>query len=392
MMQVSPQQELLDQVAVLKSALDSLAGHYARVSRAIEQTADAVVITNDQALIEYVNPAFEVITGYPTAEVLGRNPGLLKSGLHDKEFYAAMWRTLRAGETFRATIVNRKKSGELFWAEQTITPVKDSGDRITDFVSVMKDVTEERQRREQEFYLGLAREVQQRFHQSAEPAPGFDVAGSTQAAALTGGDYFDVLPHPDGRLTIAIGDVSGHGFGAALLMAETRAYARAYASLGSDPGVLLERLNRALAKDLNGAQYVTLLVVRLDSGRRTLQYASAGHVTGYLLDRAGEVTLGLQSTGPPLGLFSAPVFAVSDEIGYEEGDTLVLLTDGITEAAGQDGEEFGAEGALGVVRAHLGRPAREIADAICAAARAFCAGPASDDLTAVVCRPGGVAG
>ncbi len=370
-------------------SLDRLCGHYVRVCRAVEQTADAVIITDRQGQIEYVNPAFELMTGYSAAEVLGRNPRLLQSGMQDAQFYAAMWKVLLAGGAFRGAIVNRKKSGDLYWAEQTITPVKDAGGGITHFVSVMKDVTEERKRREQEFYLQLARQVQQRFHRFADPVPGFDVAGSTQAAALTGGDYFDVLPHPDGRLTIAVGDVSGHGFPSALLMAETRAYVRAYSSLAPSPEVLLECLNRALADDLDGAQFVTLLVVRFDPGRRTLKYSSAGHVPGYLLDDTGAVTVGLQSTGPPLGLFPAPVFSASDEIAYHTGNTLVLLTDGVTEAAAQEGHEFGAQRALDVARARLGSSAQDVADAICAAALDFCRGAPGDDMTAVVCRPSG---
>ncbi|MEK7403542.1 MAG: SpoIIE family protein phosphatase [Acidobacteriota bacterium] len=372
----------------LLDSLDRYRGHYERLCRAVEQTADAVLITDHKALIEYVNPAFERTTGYSASEVLGRNPRMLKSGQHDEEFYAAMWKTLLAGQPFRGAIVNRKKSGELYWAEQTITPVKDAGGAITHYVSVMQDVTEERKRREQEFFLRLAREVQQRFHHFAEPAPGYDVAGSIHPAALIAGDYFDVLKHPDGRLTIAIGDVSGHGFGAALVMAETRAYVRAFLSSCPDPAALLSSVNLALAGDLDGSQYITLVLARLDPQKRTLEYASAGHVPGYLLDRAGGVTLGLQSTGPPLGLFSTPEFSMSGEIPFEPGDTLVLLTDGVTEAANADGAEFGTERALAEVRSQLGRPAREMAEGICATVREFCGGAApSDDITAVVCQP-----
>lgn len=372
---------------VLRS-LDRLCGHYVRICRAVEQTADAVLITDRQGLIEYVNPAFESMTGYSAGEALGRNPRLLNSGVQDRKFFAAMWKLLLAGGAFRGAIVNRKKSGELYWAEQTITPVRDADGRITHFVSVMKDVTEERKRREQEFFLELARQVQQRFQRFTNSVPGFDVAGSTHTAAVTGGDYFDVLPHPDGRLTIAIGDVSGHGFPSALLMAETRAYVRAYSSLAPSPEILLECLNRALADDLDGSQFVTLLVVRLDPGHRTLKYASAGHIPGYLLDDRGAVILSLQGTGPPLGLFPEPAFSASDEITYDPGNTVVLLTDGVTEAVNPDGRDFGAHGALEVVRAHLGRPAQEVAEALCAAALDYCGGAPGDDLTAVVCRAG----
>jgi len=368
-------------------SLEHYRGRNERLSSAVESTADAIFITDGQAVIEYVNPAFEAITGYTAAEAVGRAPNLLKSGFHDREFYAKLWKSLSAGETFRGTIVNRRKSGELFWAAQTVTPIMDATGRITHYVSLMRDVTEERRLREQEFFVGVAREVQRRFHQFDEQPHGYDAAGSVHPAALTGGDYFDLIPHPDGRLTIAVGDVSGHGFGAALLMAETRAYVRAFSAREPGPKEVLECVNRALIGDLDGAQYVTLLLVRLDPERRAFEYASAGHVPGYLLDSARQVTMALQSTGPPLGLFSAAQSSSSGGIPYQEGDTLVLLTDGVTEAASLAGEEFTAGRALEVVSCRNGQPARETAEAICAAAREFRGGvPPEDDMTAVVCR------
>jgi len=380
----------MSQAAAGKSPLHSLEhyrDHSERLSRAVEQTADAILITDERAVIEYVNPAFEAITGYPASEALGHTPSLIKSGLHDPEFYVMLWKSLSAGEPFRGTIINRRKSGELFWAEQTITPIKDPGGRITHYVSVMKDVTEERRLREQEFFVRVARVVQQRFHRFEEPPREYDVAGSIHPAALTGGDYFDLMAHPDGRLTIAIGDVSGHGFGAALLMAETRAYARAFSAREPGPKEVLECVNRALIGDLDGSQFVTLLLVRLDRASHTFEYASAGHVPGYLLDSAGQVRTALQSTGPPLGLFSAAEFSSSGGLSCQGAGMLVLLTDGITEAASPGGEEFTAGRALEVAHSQRAQPAREIADAICAAARDFSDGaPAADDMTTVVCR------
>ena len=149
---------------------------FAPLASAVEQTADSVVITNKQGIIEYVNPAFEVTTGYSRDEVLGRSPAILKSGMHDAEFYKKLWNQILGGQPFRGTIINRKKTGELYWSEQTITPMKDQDGEITHFVSVLKDITDLRKRHEQEFHLGLAREVQQRFYNVAASVPGFDIA------------------------------------------------------------------------------------------------------------------------------------------------------------------------------------------------------------------------
>ncbi|HLK32429.1 MAG TPA: response regulator [Terriglobales bacterium] len=116
---------------------------------AVEQAADGVVITDCEGSIQYVNPAFETLTGYPREEVLGRNPRLLKSGMQDGHFYQDMWAAILRGEVFRGVLINRKKSGELYYAEKTITPVRDPTGRITHFISNDRDITERRKLEEQ---------------------------------------------------------------------------------------------------------------------------------------------------------------------------------------------------------------------------------------------------
>ncbi len=113
-----------------------------KLSRAVEQTADAVFITDRAGKIEYVNPAFEQMTGYPAAEAVGRLPNLLKSDRHDRDFYRRLWETILAGRTFRAVLTNRKKNGELFFVDQTITPLKDSAGRVLHFVATCKDISD----------------------------------------------------------------------------------------------------------------------------------------------------------------------------------------------------------------------------------------------------------
>ena len=250
----------------IQEQLRRLRGRHDRLGRAVEQTADTVVITNRQGVIEYVNPAFEETTGYSVKEALGRTPSLLKSGLHDEQFYKELWALIMAGKPFRGVVINRKKSGQLYWSAQTISSIKDENGEITHFVSVLKDVTLLRKQQELEFYLQMAHEVQQRLNTTVASLPGFDIAGTVCSATLTGGDYFDFIAQPDGGLCVAIGDVSGHGFGAALVMAETRAYVRSYATLESDMGAILSRVNNALVTDLDGGQHVTLLLARIDPG------------------------------------------------------------------------------------------------------------------------------
>ena len=115
-----------------------------KLSRAVEQTADHMIITNSEGIIEYVNPAFQKLTGFTGTDVIGKTPRLLKSGQHNEEFYDRMWNVINSGKVFRDVVINKKKNGTLFYEEQTITPIKDANGHITHFVSTGKDITERR--------------------------------------------------------------------------------------------------------------------------------------------------------------------------------------------------------------------------------------------------------
>jgi len=114
-----------------------------RLATAIEQATESVVITDRDGTIQYVNPAFESITGYGRQEAVGQNPRILKSDNHGKEFYKAMWDTIASGKVWRGHFINKKKNGTLYEEEATISPVKNTSGEIINFVAVKRDVTEE---------------------------------------------------------------------------------------------------------------------------------------------------------------------------------------------------------------------------------------------------------
>jgi PAS domain S-box-containing protein len=115
-----------------------------RMAAAIEQATESVMITDIDARITYVNPAFERVTGYRSDEVLGKNPRLLKSGLHKGTFYKAMWAALVRGKSWTASLHNRRKNGSLFTEEAVISPIRNPSGAVTSFVAVKRDVTRER--------------------------------------------------------------------------------------------------------------------------------------------------------------------------------------------------------------------------------------------------------
>lgn len=361
---------------------------YCTFANAVEQTADSIVITDRSGLIHYVNPAFEQTTGYSREESIGRTPAILKSGVHDAAFYRDVWATIVSGKPFRGTIANRKKNGDIYFAEQTITPIRDAGGQITQFVAVTKDVTEQRKLQEREYQMKLARAVQQQFYRiSAPQVEGFDMAGGTFPADETGGDYFDFVSLPKGCIGISIGDVSGHGISSALLMVALRSYLRAFATKSLDLSEILRLVNSALVCDLEEASFATLFLCRLHPPSRSMIYASAGHMPGYIFGADGAVKQVLQSIDIPLGVIPEQTFGCSAEIMLEPGEILALLTDGITETERPDQTQFGADRALEFIREHRQDSARQIMRGLFEAVRDFADGlPQMDDVTAVICK------
>ena len=112
------------------------------LGHALEQTVDTVIVTNAQGFIEYVNPAFEKMTGYRMPELRGRTPGILKADRQAPDYFERMWKTLRNGDVFRAEIANRKKNGEIYYEDIVIEPVRDNQGTITHYVSTGRDITE----------------------------------------------------------------------------------------------------------------------------------------------------------------------------------------------------------------------------------------------------------
>lgn len=249
----------------------------------------------------------------------------------------------------------------------------------------------EKELRIQEEDRRIARLIQQGLLPKRMPAlPGFTIRGRSSTANTVGGDYFDFIPLLVGdqeSLCVVVGDASGHGIGAALMIAETRAYLRALALTCSDVGALLSLTNRRFASDIVSDHFVTLFLMCL-SPRPAYQllYTSAGHWPGYVLDRRGQTKAILPSTGVPLGINPEQEYSVPPALFLEPGELILLVTDGIVEAMSSDGKAFGLERTLGIVRAHQQETPDEILESLFDALADFCEGKFQDDLTAVVIK------
>jgi serine phosphatase RsbU (regulator of sigma subunit) len=251
-------------------------------------------------------------------------------------------------------------------------------------VAAQHELEEERMRQE----MRVARVIQQKLFPALPPAcPGFEIWGASYPAVETGGDYFDYITIEDFVTDIVVGDVSGHGYGPALIMAATRAYLRALAMTRARFADVLGIVNRVLADDVGGDHFVTLLLARLDPGAHSLVYTSAGHMTGYILDRSGDVRSELPSTSIPLGIDAAGEFPPAPPVTLRPGDLVFFYTDGVVEASAPDGSLFGIERTLDVVRSTRGESACDIVRALERISRQFAQqGKRHDDFTAIVIK------
>jgi phosphoserine phosphatase len=248
------------------------------------------------------------------------------------------------------------------------------------------DTWHEKQKQDRE--LAIARMIQQRQLPSAAPrVPGYELAGWSQPAEATGGDFFDFLPLSDGRLVVSLGDATGHGVGPALVTTACRALARAAMSVCDDLATAVARVNRLLCDELDPGHFVTAFFGLLDPAANRLTYLSAGQGP-ILLYRAGARTAAeLPTHGPPLGIMPDMPYDAPEEVGLRPGDWLVMMTDGFYEWEGPGGERFGSERLVRVLRSAGGAVPAEVIRSAYAAVQEFAAGtPQADDLTAVVVR------
>jgi serine phosphatase RsbU (regulator of sigma subunit) len=234
--------------------------------------------------------------------------------------------------------------------------------------------------------LEIARQIQQAMLPTAAyQAAGIEAFGMTRPANTVGGDFYDILPLPDGRLLLALGDVAGKGSPAALLMALLLAMMRTLVDEGFDGAALVERLNTQIAKHAPGSRFITLFVATLDPASGRLAYVNAGQ-NPPLLRRAGGGYERLRDGGIALGMFDHATYTAGDT-SLATGDLLVMYSDGVTEAENGAGQPFDERGLERVIDAHGRGSAKELGWATFAAVeRHAIEKKLADDLTVLVAR------
>jgi serine phosphatase RsbU (regulator of sigma subunit) len=233
--------------------------------------------------------------------------------------------------------------------------------------------------------LEQAAEIQRQFLPASAPAvPGLELAGYNAACRTVGGDYYDFLAYPDGRVGLVIGDVAGKGMPAALLMTSLQAKVQALAETHLEPAIAVARLNRSLATTTPRNRFVTLFFSVTDPKTGDLVFCNAGHNPPLLIRAGGEIVR-LEGGGPVLGILPALTYT-EHRNRMEPGDLLLLYSDGVTEACNPAGEEF-EDRLFELARRLRSRSAAEVVRAVHEAVADWIAGqPPADDVTVVVAR------
>ncbi|MBI4535409.1 MAG: SpoIIE family protein phosphatase [Ignavibacteriae bacterium] len=243
----------------------------------------------------------------------------------------------------------------------------------------------EKQKLEDE--LLIAREIQKGLLPNELPTiAGIDIAATNVSSKQVGGDYYDVIPISDGRYVIAIGDVSGKGTPAALLMANIQATIRALVPFNLPLNDLTQRVNDLMCENTGGDRFVTFFWGIIDVTSMSLSYVNAGHNYPYLIHGDGSVER-LSKGGMILGVMKTLVPYEEATVDLRSGDILILFTDGVSEAMSKDSEEYGEQRMEAAVHAHTDGTAQSIISAVHEDIQCFTAGgPQSDDITMMVVK------
>ena len=244
----------------------------------------------------------------------------------------------------------------------------------------------ERQSREILDAQGIQRTLQPAAR-SIEAGP-FGIAGMNELCEDASGDYYDFLEGESGRYVVAVGDVSGHGLGSALVMSEARALLRAFSRTVPELATAITMLNDFLVQDMTQGKFMTFFAAVLDPATRVMQWCSAGHNPPMLWQAEKGAFIALDSTGPVLGILPGLPYERGADVVIGPGDVLLLYTDGVTEAPGTGGELFGEDRLQEAIRAAISGTAAEVLAAVRGALAKWTGGGANRDDITMVCVKG----
>ncbi|MCB0667649.1 MAG: SpoIIE family protein phosphatase [Saprospiraceae bacterium] len=326
------------------------------LNKAADVTDEGITISSmidpGQPLI-YVNHAFEHLTGYKKEEVLGRNCRFLQGPGTDKDAVAKIRQAIQDNKSLTLELLNYKKDGSPFWNRLSISPIRNSGGKVTHYVGVQSDISELRNTQEdleqanQELNqfrekilseLNRAKIVQQFLLPAEYPVtPDLEFASLFVPMEQIGGDFYDILTIEEGVYGLLIADVVGHGIPAALLtFMSSTTFKNSVQGITSTATTIAET-NRKLQGKMPDDAFVTMFYAIYESKSRRLTYTQAGHPEAYLLRKKTGEIISLKTGDTILGIFSHNEVSYTEKsIELNPGDKLILYTDAIMDAMAQD--------------------------------------------------------
>jgi sigma-B regulation protein RsbU (phosphoserine phosphatase) len=378
-------QGIMVDVSPRRIAEEDLRKSEEKFRRIVETAGEGFVLMDDHLRIVEVNDSYCRMLGYRREELLGKTT----FDLATDEF-----RLFIAGSRDRLLAMDyRKFEGSLVAKNGQRVPVlihgntlrNDDGVKIGNAAFVV-DLTEHKKA------LELAGKVQRSLIPARPPRiDGLDLAGRTDSCQEVGGDYFDFLygsDFPAGNLRVAVGDISGHGVDAALLMTTARAFTRTRAVQPAGPSVVVANINRDLSLDMGeSGSFMTLFYMEIDPAGRTARWVRAGHEPALLYCPVRDQFEELTGTGLPLGVDKDACYAEQTLPVLHPGTLLALGTDGIWEARNPEGRFFGKARFRDILRREAACSAQDMVTAVFDEISRFCRGmPYQDDVTLVVIK------
>jgi PAS domain S-box-containing protein len=365
--------------------------------RLFNSAPEAIILHDNNDIVVDVNEEFTRMFGYSREEAVGRFINDLVASPEYKDEAAVLSTKVIHGERVELDSRRRRKDGSLIDVSILGAPIVHEGTQMAIY-AIYRDITERKKAEEVRVRLKeearMARNIQTNLLPKSNPEiAGYDLAGKNISAQNVGGDYYDFIRLDEYRIAIGLGDVSGKGLAASLVMANLQATIRGLALFDSDPKDCLERANKLLFRSTDARTFVSLFYGILDTRAHTLCYASAGQDMPILFSKGKKPNL-LKTRGIALGI-KEDVTYEKEEISILPGDRLLIYTDGVSEAMNGRLEEFGKERLQNLIqRSEEGNAAAMIERILAAVAAHVHDATQSDDMTLVLLQrlPGGGGG
>ncbi len=367
-----------------------------RLSRLIlENSKDAIILTDFDSVIQLANPAVEKVFGYDRDSIVGKNisillPDKIPDDIDISEYGPITHNSRIAFDQPAHETLGQRRDRSIIVIEISFNRFDIGGKPY--FAAFIRDISArkraEKELRSHEEQFRVAREIQQRLFPKSPPTiEGMDIAGASIPALISGGDYYDYLQMPGGCWGFVVADVTGHGVGPAMLTAETRAYLRLLARESTSPAEILNQANKVLADDLDYERYITAILVAYNPATRSIIWVNAGHPPAFVFDSGGSVRTALEPNGSPLGIRPETPYRDSGPVTLNSTDGLMLYSDGIEEARNESGDFFSRDRLELWLRHSSALSADDSLNGLLQAASLFRQGlPQADDMTAIIVK------